>query len=139
MLAYLMMKTSRNLKCKLDRALKDDGITSSQFSVMNYMESVGNETAAHEIAEALGYDRPTVSAMINRLYKNKFIEKNQKPTDKRMQYLSLTTEGLSTLYALRKTADDLSDEIFGHLTQIEKETLIKTLNLINDKLEATNG
>lgn len=135
MLTYLIMKTSRNLKCKLDRELKPFDITSSQFSVMNQIEVMGNKAVAHEIADTLGYDRPTISAIVQRLYKSEIIIKTDNPKDRRTQYLSLSKHGLEVLYQLRHIADEISNEIFSTIDPQLKDTLVKTLNQINMKLE----
>lgn len=136
MLAYLIMKTSRNLKCKLDRELKNLNITSSQFSVMNQIEVMGNKSVAHEIADTLGYDRPTISAIVQRLYKAEIIVKTDNPKDRRTQYLSLSKDGIKILNQLRHIADDISNDIFKHIDNDVMDTLIEALNQINIELEA---
>lgn len=137
MLAYTLMKTARNLKCKLDRELKVFDITSSQFAVMNQIENLGNQTVAHEIADILDYDRPTISAIIQRLYQAKIIVKTKNPNDRRTQYISLSEHGIKVLDQLRKTADEVSTHIFRKLTLEEQEHLITLLNQINQALEVT--
>ncbi len=135
MLAYLIMKTSRNLKCKLDRELRKHDVTSSQFSVMNQIETMGNQSAAHEIANILGYDRPTISAIVQRLVKAKIVIKADNPQDKRTQYLSLSQHGLNVLYQIRHIADEVSNDVFTTIDADAQNALIQALEKINIALE----
>lgn len=135
MLSYLLMKTSRNLKCHLDRQLKAEGITSSQFALMNQIEFMDNKALAHQVAEILGYDRPTVSAIIQRLYKLGIIYKTDNPEDKRSHYISLTEEGLKSLDKIRRIADELSEQVFGQLSESDQNKMIDLLNTINEGLD----
>ncbi|MGX8794689.1 MarR family winged helix-turn-helix transcriptional regulator [Fusibacter sp. JL298sf-3] len=129
------MKTSRNLKCKLDRELRKHDVTSSQFSVMNQIETMGNQSAAHEIANILGYDRPTISAIVQRLVKAKIVIKADNPQDKRTQYLSLSQHGLNVLYQIRHIADEVSNDVFTTIDADAQNALIQALEKINIALE----
>lgn len=135
MLTYMIMTTVRNLKCTPDRELKSFDITSSQFAVMNQIDRLDNQTVAHEIADTLGYDRPTISAIIHRLYQAKIIQKTDNPQDRRTQSLSLTQQGLDLLVQLRKSADDFSNKVFRNLTPEDQADLFNLLEQINHELE----
>lgn len=138
MIAYLLLKTSRNLKTSLDRKLKEFGITSTQFAVMNQIDIMDDNPLAWEIASAIGSDRPTISAVIHRLFLAGLIHKIENPSDRRSQYLQLSEKGIVTLKQLRIIADDLSQDIFGHLSEQDKENFIKELNTINEIIGENN-
>lgn len=139
MIAYLLIKTSRNLKGQLDKELKKSGVTSAQFAVMNQIASMGNHVLAYEIASELGSDRPTVSAIIQRLFKANLLIRTENRIDRRTQYIELTTKGLKTLEELRMIANNLSENIFGQLDEKRRIQLLSELNQINKNLEAYDG
>lgn len=134
MLAYLLIKTSRNLKSGIDKAFQGQGITSTQFAIMNQIDLMGNRCLASEIASAIGSDRPTVSGVIQRLYSQGIINKIDNEKDRRSQIIELTPKGYKRLFHLRGIADDLSQEIFGHLSVESRDHLIHELQSINHKL-----
>lgn len=135
MLTYLLLKTSRSMKARLDRELQSQGITSSQFAVMNQIALMNNKALAFEIAKAIGSDRPTVSAIIQRLFKTDIIYKEDNDKDRRSQYLCLTTKGIESLEQLRDIADRVSEYIFQDFTQEEQKLLFSQLNKICERAE----
>lgn len=84
---------SKLIKNKMNKELEDYKITSVQFSVLKFIEThndeAGYNTAAN-ISQMLDMDKPTISAVINRLIEKDYIEKRAHPTDGRAWVLSLT-------------------------------------------------
>ncbi|MBN2795245.1 MAG: MarR family transcriptional regulator [Clostridia bacterium] len=135
MLTYLLIKVSRYMKTKMDQSLKSIALTSSQFSVMNQIDLMGNRGVANEIAEQLGSDRPTISGIISRLEKLSYIEKFKNDYDRRSEFIKLTHLGQEKLKEARKIADALSSEFFKAFSIEEKEKLEKQMLFLVEKLE----
>ncbi|MGB3366716.1 MAG: MarR family transcriptional regulator [Acidaminobacteraceae bacterium] len=138
MLSYFIIKISRNLKNRLNKELSEFGVTSAQFSVMNQIDSMDNMVKASEIATALCSDRPTISAIVHRLYMNGMIEKIDDNKDRRSQFIRLSKKGQEKLIELRLIADDVSEELFQHISDADKKNLMRTLHQINSRLEEYN-
>ena len=135
MLTYLFMKTSKAMKGRLDKELKTIGTTSAQFAVMNQIDFMDNKALAFEIAQVLGSDRPTISAIIQRLYTSDIIYKIDNIIDRRSSYICLTQKGITMLKDLRVIADKISVEIFQDFSDSEQLQLATHLTTICTRLE----
>ncbi|MBU3182938.1 MarR family winged helix-turn-helix transcriptional regulator [Clostridium psychrophilum] len=112
-LSYLIIKASRHLKNKLDKALKEFDITAAQFSVIIQIYSSDHPIMAAEIAQKLGSDRPTISGIINRLEKKGIILKIDNRQDKRSSYLEIYKESNKLVEEIKNISDELTINIFS--------------------------
>ncbi|MPQ30518.1 MarR family transcriptional regulator [Clostridium estertheticum] len=112
-LSYLIIKASRHLKNKLDKALKEFDITAAQFSVIIQIHSSDHPITAAEIAQNLGSDRPTISGVIHRLEKKGIVLKIDNPDDKRSSYLEIYKESNKLIDKIKVISDELTINIFS--------------------------
>lgn len=112
-LSYLIIKASRHLKNKLDKALKEFDITAAQFSVIIQIYSSDHPIMAAEIAQKLGSDRPTISGIINRLEKKGIILKIDNREDKRSSYLEINKKFNKLVEEIKNISDELTINIFS--------------------------
>ena len=122
-LSYLINKASRQLKNKLDKALKEFDITAAQFSVIIQIHSSEKPITAAEIAQRLGSDRPTISGIINRLEKKGIIRKVDNPEDKRSSYLEIDKKSEGLVHEIKNISDELTTDIFSIYSKEETEQL----------------
>lgn len=134
-LSYLIMKASRQLRNKLDKALKEFDITAAQFSVINQINSSDEPITAAQIAERLGSDRPTISGIINRLESKGIVIKAYNPEDKRSSYLRINNDSLPLVASITKITDELALNIFSVYTEEEAKNLIKMMNQLLERTE----
>ena len=133
-LSYLLIKASRQLRNKLDKALKEFNITAAQFSVINQIKASEKPITAAEIAERLGSDRPTISGIINRLEKKGIVLKAYNPEDKRSSYLKIDKSFYQLVDDITRITDELTVDIFSIYTEEEANQL---MNMMNQLLERT--
>lgn len=113
MLPYLIIKTSRHLRNKLDIELGQIHLTAAQFSVLNRIQISNNKVLSSELAVQLGSDKPTISGIVKRLSQMSLIDKTPHESDRRAEYLSLSKLGEQRLNEARKIADAVTDDIFS--------------------------
>ncbi|MFT5874065.1 MAG: DNA-binding MarR family transcriptional regulator [Clostridium sp.] len=118
-LSYLIIKASKHLKNKLDKALKEFGITAAQFSVIIQIYSSDQPITAAEIAQKLGSDRPTISGIINRLEKKGIVLKIDNLEDKRSSYLQIHKESNKLVEKIKIISDELTINIFSIYSEEE--------------------
>ncbi|MGA9468717.1 MAG: MarR family transcriptional regulator [Exiguobacterium marinum] len=135
-LSYLLIKSSRFLKGALDKRLQEYNLTATQFSVLNQITAHNGNITSAEVAQRLESDRPTISAIINRLERDGFVEKVQNPHDKRSAYLKLNEETLKLVDELRRVSDEVNETIFEAFTEEEvsnmKAYLVKLMKHFDD-------
>jgi len=134
-LPYLLIKASRQLKNKLDKALKDYDITASQFSVIIQIKSSQHPITSAEIAERLGSDRPTISGIINRLERKGIVLKIHNPQDKRSSYLKIDKNFNPLVDKIKTISDELTVDIFSVYTEEESHQLTEMIHLLIEKTE----
>jgi len=76
------------------------------------------------VAEIIGYDRPTIGAVINRLEKKGWVRRVIKEQDRRSRELSLTESGNNVRLAVKPLVKDLQIQILDPLNDSEQALLI---------------
>jgi DNA-binding MarR family transcriptional regulator len=126
-LAYLINKASKQLKNKLDKALKEFDITAAQFSVIIQIHSSEQPITAAEVAERLGSDRPTISGIINRLEQKGIVIKIYNPEDKRSSYLEIYKDANKLVDEVKTISDELTIDIFSIYSKEEAKQLTEMI------------
>jgi DNA-binding MarR family transcriptional regulator len=91
-----------------------------------------------EIAELLGVDITTFSRQIQSLIKMGLVKKSPAVEDRRVQILSLTTEGKFIATTIDTEINNYLNDIFSHMNETEKETVIESIRLLNDAMAKSN-
>lgn len=94
-IGYDVNLCSKLFKNKLNKELEDFNITAVQLSVLMTIDKHSNNpefNTAVNLAKKLDMDKPTMSAIVNRLIEKEYIEKQAHPADGRMWILSLTNK-----------------------------------------------
>ena len=134
-LSYLIIKASKNLKNKLDKALKEFDITAAQFSVIIQIHSSDLPITAAEIAQKLGSDRPTISGIINRLEKKGIVLKIENPEDKRSSYLEIYKESKELAKKIKIISDELTINMFSIYSKEETKQFTKMISKLIEGTE----
>ncbi|WP_445491188.1 MarR family winged helix-turn-helix transcriptional regulator [Niallia sp. 03133] len=87
-----------------------------------------------EISEVLGIDITTFSRQIQTLIKMELVEKRQSIQDKRVYELHLTTQGKIIATSIDTQMNQFLNEVFSYMTDFEKETVIRSLTLLNQSM-----
>ncbi|QNK54972.1 MarR family winged helix-turn-helix transcriptional regulator [Paenibacillus sp. PAMC21692] len=87
-----------------------------------------------QVSEALGTDITTFSRQIQALIKMNLVKKVSDPDDRRVQILSLTTEGKYVATTIDQQMKEYLTEVFSHMNDFEKETVLRSIKLLNDAM-----
>lgn len=87
-----------------------------------------------QIAETVGSDITTFSRQVQSLVKMNLVKKTPSPGDKRISILSLTTEGKFMAATIDERMNSYLEEVFSHMNDFEKETVIRSIKLLNDAM-----
>ena len=134
-LSYLFIKTSRQLRNKLDKALNPFDITAAQFSVIRQIQTSEQPITAAEIAQRLRSDRPTISGIINRLEKKGIVLKVDNPEDKRSSYLQIDKGSNQLVDKITTISDELTGDIFSIYSEEEAKQLIRMIHKLIERTE----
>lgn len=138
-IGYLINKSSKLLKNKINTSLENMGLTATQWTVLKDIHIIEEikgdieELTPIEIGKRLGLDKATLSGVINRLINNEWVEKIKNPKDKRSFYLLLTQKALYNMEDLETINDRIIKNAAKGLTVQELKLLEKYLeNFINN-------
>lgn len=87
-----------------------------------------------QVAEELGMDVTTFSRQTKTLEGRKLITRRTSPDDRRVNILGLTSEGEWLLSQIDSYMTRRIEQIFAFMTSFERETVIRSLGLLNDAL-----
>ncbi|USK31790.1 MarR family winged helix-turn-helix transcriptional regulator [Bacillus sp. F19] len=93
-----------------------------------------HQPSIQQVADALGTDITTFSRQIQSLIKMNLVKKTTHPDDRRVYVLSLTTEGKYIATTIDHQMNAYLNEVFSHMNEFEKETVIRSIKLLNDSM-----
>jgi len=93
-----------------------------------------HKPSIQKVAEALGTDITTFSRQVQSLIKMKLVKKTPDPDDRRVNLLSLTTEGKYVAASIDQQMNDYLNEIFSHMNDFEKDTVIRSIKILNEAM-----
>ena len=97
-----------------------------------------HKPSIQKVAEALGTDITTFSRQVQSLIKMKLVKKTPDPDDRRVNLLSLTTEGKYVAASIDQQMNDYLNEIFSHMNDFEKETVIRSIKFLNEAMSKSS-
>lgn len=92
------------------------------FSLLN-----NEKLTMKEIAEKIEKDKSTVTALVNKLIKQGYVEKTKDTLDNRVVFVTLTEKGKSLEPMFNKISEELISKVYEGISENEKEELLKTL------------
>ncbi|GMB02071.1 MarR family winged helix-turn-helix transcriptional regulator [Pelosinus sp. IPA-1] len=92
------------------------------------------QPSMQEVADALGMDITTFSRQVQTLVKLELVEKVEDPGDRRVYMLSLSELGSRVVTEISEQMNIYFQEVFSSMTEFEKETVIRSIQLLNRSL-----
>ncbi len=77
-------------------------------------------------------DITTFSRQVQKLVQMRLVRKTPYPEDRRIMILSLTTEGAYIAAKIDAEMNEYLAEVFSHMSEFEKETVLRSIQLLND-------
>jgi len=135
-IGYIHRLVSSVIKLRTD-ALMQGKITFPQHIALEIL-SVEKSLKMKAVAKALRVSLPAATGLINRLVVMKMVERVYDTNDRRVIHIILTPKGKETLERIRKTRRKAIEEIFGVLSQEERQTYLGILRKIKRTFHAKN-
>ncbi|WP_028530978.1 MarR family winged helix-turn-helix transcriptional regulator [Paenibacillus sp. HW567] len=106
-----------------------DGIVTSHGDIIYALYNKPKMSMA-EIADKIGRDKSTITALVDKLVKLEYVAKEKDTKDTRVVYVTLTSKG----EALKPVFEAISAKVLGvfylHVSETEKKELTRILNKI---------
>jgi DNA-binding MarR family transcriptional regulator len=136
-LSWLFLQASFRSKQTLMRLAEEYDLSLPQLYTLVFMEPE-NPLQMNEIAAILHCDPSNVTGIIDRMFAGKYIERQEKPNDRRARLVALTPEGIKLRDVITsriaenqpKIFDNLNDEQKLELTDLLKKLLAQSPSLL---------
>lgn len=123
--------TSYFLRSKHEEVLRKSGLTMPQYNVLRILNGVyPNGHPRFDIISRMIEPAPDVTRLIDRLLKDKLVERFNSDTDKRLSMTRITEKGIKLLEKVKPEIDALGNFISSALSNTEKKTLSDLLEKI---------
>ncbi len=106
-----------------------EGIVTSHGDIMYALFKKPRQTMA-EIAEKIGKDKSTVTALVGKLVRLGYVTKERGTEDTRVVYVTLTNKGYKLEPIFQAISNEVLDVFYLDISENEKEELIRILNKI---------
>lgn len=107
------------------------GISHHDFAILGLLSRMG-ALPVSEIGKRLWISKPQMTAVIDKLFALKLVDRKQDATDRRVIHISLTSTGQEVLAKGRKTLQAGITQRLADLTAQDLNTLATALKSIND-------
>jgi DNA-binding MarR family transcriptional regulator len=126
LLGYLLRRAQGAMHRDFMAAVADFGLTQKQAATLWLIQANAGVSQA-EVAAALGMDRATMMAVIDRLEDRGFVIRKRSSTDRRRQDLYLTPAGQATLRKCKARIAEHEQKFRALFTTAELESLLDSL------------
>ncbi|QUG42036.1 winged helix-turn-helix transcriptional regulator [Psychrobacillus sp. INOP01] len=96
------------------------------------------ESSMQQVAELLAMDITTFSRQIQNLIKMELVTKTPSALDRRVSLLGLTVQGKFVATSIDESMNTYLEEVFSHMNEFERETVIRSLELLNKAMSKSN-
>ena len=101
-----------------EKRLADEGMTLAQFRVLAFLSE--GEWAASKVADRLAVSRPSLTALVDGLVEQGWVERKESPTDRRSVLHHLTGPGRDRLAEAIAVLTEGFDGLLEHLDDDER-------------------
>ena len=130
-----VVRTSDQLQIRFARLLREYGLTSpTQYNILRILRGEGKPLPILEIASRTITVVPGITGLIDRLERAGFVHRMRCEKDRRVIYVALTDQGMTTLAALDEPLLALHHKHLGHLSQGELKELTRLLEKVREPL-----
>jgi len=90
------------------------------------------DPSMQQVSDSLAMDITTFSRQIQTLVKMGLVQKTPYHEDRRVYILSLTPKGKRIAATINSEMNQYLAEVFSHMSEFEKETVIRSIRLLNE-------
>lgn len=128
-----LLKTSDSLAQEIERILKGQGLTATQYNVLRILRGAEpNGLACREVGDRMISHDPDMTRLLDRMEKRRLITRERQKEDRRVVRTRITPEGLALLKKLDEPVRSLHCQQFRHM----QPARIKLLEELLDEVAA---
>ena len=134
---FQTMEQMRDLHMRMHRLFNDrmraQGASLAQLKVLHYIERFGSVRST-DICDALGQAPRTVTEAVDGLERDGLAVRMPDPNDRRAKRISLTEAGRAVIREVEPHKEAFIAQFFSVLNDEDQEHLLRTLEVLNERL-----
>lgn len=111
-------------------------ITLPQFDVLSELEHAGSALTMSQLSQKLMVSNGNVTGVVDRLERDGLVRRRASSTDRRVQYIELTEQGISLFRDIASEHETWIENLLGDLSPNEIKALITGLGKAKDSIAA---
>ncbi len=124
-----LARTFSVLSADFDRFFKEHGVTAAQYNALRILRGHGKPVSVYQIGEQMVTRQSDMPRLVDRLVGLGFAEKKQCEKDRRVMWVSLTSQGRALLKRIDAPLDQLHRDQLKHFTKQQLQQLNELLFL----------
>lgn len=126
----MLVETSRAWRALMDQRLRHLGLSQAKWLALLHIHRGGADMTQKELAGRLGVEGPTITALLDRLMRDDYIERRESPTDRRAKTVHLTPKAKQLMKKIIAVAAQLRSELFENVPLKDLQACIRTFQRI---------
>jgi DNA-binding MarR family transcriptional regulator len=129
-----LVRTSEVLSARTEDALKEHGITGTQYNVLRILRGAGPAgLACGAIGERMLTRESDMTRLIDRMLALKLVERTRHEGDRRVVVTTLTEKGRQLLTTLDPVVKEVQRKLLGHMDEASLRQLIGLLEQARER------
>jgi MarR family transcriptional regulator for hemolysin len=117
-----------------DVALAEFRVSNSTGWCLIYLDRLGPDARQTDLAQAIGITQPSTVRILDQLESAGLVERSQDPADKRSNRLTLSPAGKSLVAKIETRLAELRRELFAGVPDADIEAVLRTLDLLSQRI-----
>ncbi len=134
-----LFETGRAWRMCLDRRLQPLGLSQAKWRTLINVARVGEGVTQKVLAERMGVEGPTLVGLLDRLARDRWLERRASEDDRRVRRVYLTPRARDALREIEVVAAALREELFTGLSEDDLLQCLRVLRHIRDRAENLDG
>ena len=132
----MLVETSRAWRALMDQRLRHLGLSQAKWLALLHIHRGGADMTQKELAGRLGVEGPTITALLDRLMRDDYIERRESPTDRRAKTVHLTPKAKQLMKKIIAVAAQLRSELFANVPLKDLQACIRTFQSIQQTADS---
>jgi DNA-binding MarR family transcriptional regulator len=133
---YLVYRVERRLRTRLDEALRDHGVTTTEYVTLSVLRQHDGMSGA-ELARWAFVTPQAMNAVISKLEQRRLVRRRRDPSHGRVLRATVTAKGLEALARCDQAMDTIERDMLRDVSPEAADALGQTLATCAHALEAT--
>ncbi|HEY8888684.1 MAG TPA: MarR family transcriptional regulator [Clostridium sp.] len=137
-IVYFISKIKKKMTTFIEKSLKEKelyDLVPSYGNILTALYDNNGKLSMKEIGQLVGKDKSTITALVNKLLKLGYVQKEKCQKDRRITYIILTEKGK----VIEDKVNDISKQVnlaaYKDFSEEEKDVLLKLLKKMNNNFE----